>query len=137
MDTKKFKIITDNYFDGKISEAKNSIKELNQKELMSLIEYFSGWFPDINTPPGTVNNNYPDALGAINEILAWSRCEKITYTYLQDNGERLESACEGTCFLYSLNGENYVVLQDNSIITQKEDNELSDPIFPFINKGGV
>jgi hypothetical protein len=44
MDMKKFKVITDNYFDGKISDAKNAIKELNQKELLRLIEYFLAFF---------------------------------------------------------------------------------------------
>jgi len=55
----------------------------------------------------------------------------ITYEYLQANGKKLESAFNGTCFLYELNGVKYVVLQDNSVITQEEDNQMN-PVFPIV-----
>ena len=54
-----------------------------------------------------------------------------TYNELLENGTKLEGASEGTCYLYSYRGINYVVLSDNSIITQEEDNEFNDPIFPI------
>jgi hypothetical protein len=56
---------------------------------------------------------------------------KLTYEDLQKNGEILETACEGTCQLWEMGGTRYVVLCDNTVITQEWDNSLPDPIFPL------
>ena len=58
--------------------------------------------------------------------------EKVTYDILLDQGECINTAEEGTCMLYQYKGIEYVVLQDNSVITRKEDNEDVDfAIFPY------
>lgn len=49
---------------------------------------------------------------------------------LRQGGKLLGTAIEGTCRLYVYKGIEYVVLQDNSIITRAEDN-ISEAIFPY------
>ncbi len=52
---------------------------------------------------------------------------------LLNNGTKLESSQEGTCTLYELEGKEYVVLADNTVITRDEDLADDDPIFPGHN----
>jgi len=52
-----------------------------------------------------------------------------TFDDLMDNGVKLDSTNEGTCLLYRYNGEYYVVLPDNSVITADEDREMEKPTF--------
>ena len=56
----------------------------------------------------------------------------MTYIELQNNDDAtlLESALQGTCLLFELDGQEFVVLQDNTVITRDDDN-ISDPIFPY------
>ena len=56
----------------------------------------------------------------------------ITLETLRDNADIIDTAEEGTCTLFKYNDIEYVVLQDNTIITREEDNNgLSDPVFPY------
>jgi len=54
---------------------------------------------------------------------------------LKDMGkaEIIDTAYDGTCLLFNAENysQNYVVLCDNSVITQTEDNTLGEPIFPY------
>lgn len=50
----------------------------------------------------------------------------IDYDFLLDNGDKMESAFEGTCFLYEYWGIEFVVLSDNSVIPIEEDNAKND-----------
>ncbi len=52
-----------------------------------------------------------------------------TYDQLFDEGRKLASDNEGTCFLYRYKGADYVVLPDNTVITHEED-MAGDAIFP-------
>ena len=54
----------------------------------------------------------------------------INLEALRQGGQLLGTAIEGTCRLYVYEGIEYVVLQDNSIITRAEDN-ISEAIFPY------
>ena len=54
----------------------------------------------------------------------------INVEELRQGGKLLGTAMEGTCRLYTYKGIEYVVLQDNSIITRAEDN-ISEAIFPY------
>ena len=57
---------------------------------------------------------------------------EITYAILRDKGTFLGTNGEGTCHLYSYGGKDYIVLCDNSVITQKEDNSYTEgAIFPY------
>ena len=51
------------------------------------------------------------------------------FEFLQKYADKIDSAIEGTCFLYDWNGTEYVVLSDNTVITHEEDLNF-DPIFP-------
>lgn len=58
--------------------------------------------------------------------------EEITYDFLHDHAKLIDTAYDGTCQLWIYNGEEYVVLSDNSVITRLEDNTTDDnPIFPY------
>lgn len=58
--------------------------------------------------------------------------DMITFDILREKGEKLDSAQEGTCFLYRYNDTEYVVLADNTVITREEDNESAEgAIFPY------
>jgi len=68
--------------------------------------------------------------------------ERINYdmTYdllmkLKDIGEAdvIDTAYDGTCLLVKVKNisQNYVVLSDNTVITQFEDNTIGEPIFPW------
>ena len=56
--------------------------------------------------------------------------ETINLDELRQGGKLLGTAMEGTCRLYLYKGIEYVVLQDNSVITRTEDN-ISEAIFPY------
>jgi len=52
----------------------------------------------------------------------------ITIDTLRGSGELIDTSEQGTCQLWLLNGNEYVVLSDNTVITREED--LSDsPVF--------
>ena len=53
----------------------------------------------------------------------------ITYEILMEKGTLIESALEGTCWLVDLDGVEYVVLSDNTVITRDEDRLSDAPIF--------
>ncbi len=63
-----------------------------------------------------------------------SEIEKITFDYLisiRDNGATITDTCDG-CQLWELdNGDEYVVLSDNTVITREEDLNDGDPMFPL------
>lgn len=48
------------------------------------------------------------------------------HTFLNEYGEKTGSAEEGTVMFYSFNGCEYVVLADNSVMTQDEYNSIAD-----------
>jgi hypothetical protein len=54
----------------------------------------------------------------------------ITYELLESFGYLVDTDLEGTCQLWRYNDVEYVVLQDNTVITREEDN-FCDPIFPY------
>ena len=67
--------------------------------------------------------------------------KKVTYNELKENGIYLgdnlhynnllkKRDIDISAHLYELNGIEYVVLSDNSVITRIEDNEC-DPFFPY------
>lgn len=61
--------------------------------------------------------------------------DKLMEMRNQDQAKIVWSANEGTCFLWEVEGnpEFYVTLPDNSVITQKQDNESGAEfaIFPY------
>jgi len=63
---------------------------------------------------------------------------EMTYEKLQQleelkKAEVIETKYEGTCQLWEVVGheDKYVVLVDNSVMTQREDNDSDEVIFPF------
>jgi hypothetical protein len=50
---------------------------------------------------------------------------------LHETGELIKTVCDGTVQLWVCEGEEYVVLSDNTIITRQEDNEIGEPFFPY------
>jgi hypothetical protein len=57
----------------------------------------------------------------------------MNYEFLQENAEKLAATAEGTVFLYRYNSIEYVVLQDDTVITREKDNELGpeQAFFPY------
>ena len=65
----------------------------------------------------------------------------MTYDILQELEEQdkayiEQTALEGTCQLWKVNdfSDNYVVLSDNTVITQYEDNTIGEPIFKLASQ---
>lgn len=50
---------------------------------------------------------------------------------LREKGKWIDTALEGTCQLWELDGVEYVVLCDNTVITRAEDNADNDAVFPY------
>jgi hypothetical protein len=58
--------------------------------------------------------------------------DEVDVDVLRENGELLDTAYEGTCQLYRYKDVQYVVLQDNTVITREEDNNgTEEAIFPY------
>lgn len=57
----------------------------------------------------------------------------INYKHLMQYGEIIETAEEGTVILAKYNDVDYVILQDNTVITREEDNKRGKDLafFPF------
>lgn len=55
----------------------------------------------------------------------------MTFEKLKNEGNKIAQTEEGTVLLYELDSIEYVVLQDNTVITRKEDNESEDAFFPY------
>lgn len=55
----------------------------------------------------------------------------INLDYLREKGKLIDAALEGTCQLWEVDGVEYVVLCDNTVITRAEDNADNDAIFPY------
>ena len=53
-----------------------------------------------------------------------------SYDYLIDNGDRIDSTNDGTCILYQYGDQYYVVLCDNTVITQQEDIDNEGSLLP-------
>ena len=54
-----------------------------------------------------------------------------TYSELNENGNLINTALEGTCQLWELNGNEWVVLCDNTVISREADEKSEDPIFNY------
>lgn len=61
---------------------------------------------------------------------SYSLVEELDYHNLQLYGELLDATLEGTVLLYELDGQKYVVLPDNTVISQEEDCEIEGSSFP-------
>jgi hypothetical protein len=60
--------------------------------------------------------------------------DDVDVDVLRENGELLETNAEGTCRLYMYKGIQYLVLQDNTVITKDEDNAHGPEEAFFPNK---
>jgi hypothetical protein len=60
---------------------------------------------------------------------------EVTAALLHKEGKLLKHDEDWNAFLYAFNGLNFVILSDNSIVTQEEDNMFGpdDAIFPIQN----